>query len=53
MLSITKDNYALRMGLANILGSKSIYEEALEEYNKVLLLKPGWPRPLECIGYIY
>lgn len=53
MLGIHPKNYQLRLGLANILGTKSIYEEAIDLYNQVLNLRPGWVRPLECIAYIY
>lgn len=53
MLGIHPKNYQLRLGLANILGTKSIYEEAIDLYNQVLNLRSGWVRPLECIAYIY
>lgn len=47
------NNHAMLMGFANILNNRSIYEEAIDYYNKVLDVKPKWVRPYECIAYIY
>jgi tetratricopeptide (TPR) repeat protein len=46
MLESRPDHYPLRMGYSNILSNKSIYEEAIEQYNRVAELRPGWVRPL-------
>jgi len=53
MLGLYPNSYQLHLGLANILGNKAIYEEAIEEYVVVSELRPEWVRPLECMTYIY
>ena len=53
VLAAHPNSFQLRIGYANILTSKGIYEQALEEYNHVRELKPNWQRPLQCIAYIY
>lgn len=53
VLGLHPNSHQLRIGLANILSNKTIYEEAIQEYEQVQSMMPTWTRPLECIAYLY
>ena len=53
MIDLYSDKFQILYGYANILYSKTIYEEAIDFYNRVIEMKPNWKMPYECIAFIY
>lgn len=53
MIDDNPDTLALTLGYAHILSNMCIYDEAIDYYERVIGMKPGWVRPLECLAYIF
>jgi hypothetical protein len=53
MIDDYPENFAFAMGYAHLLCNKSIFDEAIDYYERVKGMKHNWVRPLECMAYIY
>lgn len=47
------DCYQFMMGYANILNNEGYFDDSIEEYLRIIEMKPEFLPPYECISYIY